>query len=54
LTVELAQEKAAKDAKDVLLNEATHILSDEVDMLKSDTRLAARVMPNSTYLQSVK
>jgi len=54
LTVELAQEKAAKDAKDILLNEATHILSDEVDLLKGDTRLAARVMPNSTYLQSVK
>jgi carboxyl-terminal processing protease len=54
LSVELAQEKAAKDAKDVLLTEATHILSDEVDLLKSDTRLAARVMPNSTYLQSVK
>jgi carboxyl-terminal processing protease len=54
LTTELAQEKAAKDAKDILLNEAVHVLSDEVDLLKADTRLAARVMPNSTYLQSVK
>ncbi|HXA48329.1 MAG TPA: carboxy terminal-processing peptidase [Burkholderiaceae bacterium] len=45
LTVEIAAEKAAKDAKDVLLNEAVHILSDEVDLLKTDSRLAARVLP---------
>lgn len=54
LSTELAAEKAAKDAKDILLNEATHILSDEVDMLKADTRLAARVMPNSAFVQSAK
>jgi carboxyl-terminal processing protease len=47
LTVELAAEKAQKDAKDVLLDEAVHILSDEVDLLKTDTRLAARVLPGS-------
>jgi carboxyl-terminal processing protease len=47
LTVELAAEKAQKDAKDVLLNEAVHILSDEVDLLKTDTKLASRVLPAS-------
>jgi len=41
----LAAEKAAKDAKDVLLQEAAHILADEAGMLKTDTRMASRVMP---------
>ena len=45
LAAELAAEKAAKNAKDVMLQEAAHILSDEVAMFKTDTRLASRVMP---------
>jgi carboxyl-terminal processing protease len=45
LSMEIAAEKAAKETKDVLLNEAVHILSDEVDLLKTDTKLAARVLP---------
>lgn len=45
LVAELAAEKAAKDAKDVFLQEAAHILSDEAAMLKTDTRMASRVMP---------
>jgi carboxyl-terminal processing protease len=45
LTAELDAEKAAKNAKDVLLNEAVHILADEVALLKTDTRLASRVLP---------
>ncbi|QNA88864.1 carboxy terminal-processing peptidase [Massilia sp. Dwa41.01b] len=45
LSAELAAEKAAKDAKDVLLQEAAHILADEVGMLKTDTRMASRTMP---------
>lgn len=51
LVAELAAEKAAKNAKDVLLQEAVHILSDESAMLKTDTRMASRVMP---YLASTK
>jgi carboxyl-terminal processing protease len=51
LAAELAAEKAAKNAKDVLLQEAVHILSDEVGMLKTDTRMASRVMP---YMASTK
>jgi len=51
LSAELAAEKAAKDAKDVLLQEAAHILSDEAGMLKTDTRMASRVMP---YMAPVK
>jgi len=45
LQSELAAEKAAKDAKDVMLQEAANILADEVGMLKTDTRMASRVMP---------
>lgn len=45
LAAELAAEKAAKDAKDVILQEAAHILADEAGMLKTDTRLALRAMP---------
>jgi carboxyl-terminal processing protease len=45
LASELAAEKAAKNAKDVLLQEAAHILADEAGMLKTDTRLASRSMP---------
>jgi carboxyl-terminal processing protease len=51
LAAELAAEKAAKNAKDVLLQEAVHILADEVGMLKTDTRMASRVMP---YMATTK
>ncbi|TFW30996.1 carboxy terminal-processing peptidase [Massilia horti] len=51
LQAELAAEKAAKNAKDVLLQEAAHILADEVAMLKTDTRMASRTMP---YMASTK
>ncbi|QJE02660.1 carboxy terminal-processing peptidase [Massilia forsythiae] len=51
LSAELAAEKAAKNAKDVYLQEAAHILADEAGMLKADTRMASRTMP---YLSMVK
>jgi carboxyl-terminal processing protease len=51
LSAEIAAEKAAKDAKDVLLQEAAHILADEAGMLKTDTRLASRTMP---YMSAAK
>jgi carboxyl-terminal processing protease len=51
LTAELAAEKAAKNAKDVYLQEAAHILADEAGMLKADTRMASRAMP---YMSSLK
>lgn len=40
LAAELEAEKANKEAKDIFLIEATHILGDEVDLLKSNKRLA--------------
>ncbi|MES2318349.1 MAG: carboxy terminal-processing peptidase [Pseudomonadota bacterium] len=51
LQSELAAEKAAKDAKDIMLNEAANILSDAVGMVKTDTRLASRLMP---YMPATK
>jgi carboxyl-terminal processing protease len=47
LSADLAIEKARKNAKDILLDEAAHILSDEVGMLKADTRLAIAVLPKT-------
>jgi carboxyl-terminal processing protease len=47
LAVELAAEKVRKNAKDVLLDEAVSILSDEVGVLTAGARLAVRVKPGS-------
>lgn len=41
LSNELAAEKARKSTKDVFLDEAAHILSDEVDLLKLEIRVAS-------------
>ena len=46
LKTELAQEKARKAERDVVLNEAARILADEVDIIRSDTKLAERVLPH--------
>lgn len=54
LSDELAEEKARKEAKDVWLNEATHILSDEVDLLKTNTELAARPGSGSARMANGK
>lgn len=43
LNADLAIEKARESAKDILLDEAAHILSDEVDQLKAKPVLAARI-----------
>jgi carboxyl-terminal processing protease len=46
LKADLAQEKARKAERDVALNEAARILADEVDIIRSDTKLAERVLPH--------
>ena len=46
LKSDLAEEKKRKGEKDVVLNEASRILADEVDLLRADTKLAARVLPH--------
>jgi carboxyl-terminal processing protease len=45
MDADLALENSRKNAKDVLLTEAAHILSDEVGLLKVDSKLAASVLP---------
>ena len=45
LSAELAAEKAAKAAKDVLLDEAVYIMSDEAGVVKADPKMAATVLP---------
>ncbi|MBI3903516.1 MAG: carboxy terminal-processing peptidase [Nitrosomonadales bacterium] len=45
LAADLAIEKANKDAKDVLLDEAVHILGDEVGLLNANPGLAATLLP---------
>ena len=45
LDADLAIEKARANAKDILLNEAAHILSDEVGLLKANPKLAASIVP---------
>jgi carboxyl-terminal processing protease len=51
LANELVAETARKNAKDVLLNEAVHILSDVVGVLSTSASLAARVKPGSVLMQ---
>ena len=47
LDSDLAFEKAQKDSKDIFLNEAVHILSDEVSLLQKNARLAVEVLPKA-------
>ncbi len=54
LAKELAAEKADKNVKDVLLNEAAQILSDEVGLLKPGAGLAARAKPVSPLVSDRK
>ena len=47
LMTELALEKSRKNAKDILLNETGHILSDEIDLLQRNARfLAGNIAPS--------
>lgn len=48
LTTNLAFEKARKDAKDIYLNEAAEVLGDEAELLRTNTRLAAKALPAQT------
>jgi carboxyl-terminal processing protease len=45
LSDDLAIENANKNAKDILLNEAAHIVSDEAGLLKTDSRFASSLSP---------
>jgi carboxyl-terminal processing protease len=45
LAADLAIEKANKEAKDILLNEAAHILSDEIGLLKINPQASINHLP---------
>ena len=45
LSADLAQEKEQKKARDVRLSESANILSDEIGLLKANTRPTAQVLP---------
>jgi carboxyl-terminal processing protease len=47
LKTDLAEERKRKIEKDVALNEAAHILADEVNLIHADTKLASRVLPHN-------
>ena len=42
---DLKREQEAKEKRDVILDEAAHILADEIDLIRTDTKLAAQVLP---------
>lgn len=44
-SADLAIENANKNAKDILLNEAAHVISDEAGLLKTNPRLAENISP---------
>ncbi len=46
LKSDLAQEQKRKNEKDVVLTEGSRILGDEIDLIHSDTKLAAQVLPH--------
>jgi carboxyl-terminal processing protease len=48
LDSDLAFEKAKKETKDIFLNEALHILGDEVDLLQKNSKIAISASPKST------
>lgn len=45
IKVDLAIENANKNTKDILLNEAVHILSDEAELLNKSTKVATSILP---------
>ncbi|MGH8125114.1 MAG: carboxy terminal-processing peptidase [Rhodanobacteraceae bacterium] len=51
--VSVAREKAAKQAKDIELDETAHIMADEVTMLKQKPRLARETLPRQAFSEPV-
>ena len=46
ISKDLAREEKRKAKRDIFLNEAAQILSDEIDLIHTDTKLAARMQPH--------
>ncbi len=45
INTDIAREKEAKEKRDIILDEAAHILADEIGLIRADTKLAAQVLP---------
>ncbi|HJT96997.1 MAG TPA: carboxy terminal-processing peptidase, partial [Rhodanobacteraceae bacterium] len=52
IQADLKREQAAKDKRDVVLDEAAHILADEISLIRTDTKLASRVLPRGVVVPS--
>ena len=50
IQTDIKREQAAKDKRDVVLDEAAHILADEISLIRTDTKLAARVLPHGVVI----
>jgi carboxyl-terminal processing protease len=50
IQTDLKREQAAKEKRDVVLDEAAHILADEISLIRTDTKLAARVLPRGVIV----
>ena len=50
IQTDIRREQAAKEKRDVVLDEAAHILADEISLIRTDTKLAARVLPRGAVL----
>ena len=49
----VAREKAAKEAKDIELDETAHIMADEVALLEKESKLAHDVLPNQAFTKPI-
>ncbi|WHZ19880.1 MAG: tail-specific protease precursor [Rhodanobacteraceae bacterium] len=49
----VAREKAAKQAKDIELDEAAHIMADQVALLEKEPKLAHEVLPKQAFTKPV-
>jgi carboxyl-terminal processing protease len=50
IQTDIKREQAAKEKRDVVLDEAAHILADEISLIRTDTKLAARVLPRGVIM----
>ncbi len=50
IETDIKREQAAKDKRDVVLDEAAHILGDEISLIRTDTKLASRVLPRGVVM----
>ena len=47
---EIKREEKQKERRDVVLDEAAHILADEIGLVRADTKLAAQVLPQGAIV----